>query len=327
MSKPMAVVISDLHFNLPNLEIATEALKAARRKASTLQVPLIIAGDLQDTKAIIRAEVANRLISIFKLDRMSKYNTYLLIGNHDLINEKGHDNALNYLDDHLVLIDQLDCDPEFSLIPYFSDAEDFKVAISKIPKGSIIIMHQGVKGAAMGDYIVDKTSIDPELLKDYTVISGHYHRHQTIGTVTYIGSPYTTSFGEANDGPKGFLILNEDGTFTREILNFRKHVILETEYENFDTLVTGNVNPGDIIWLKVSGQYSQLETLNKDELGNKLFGHTNYKLDKIYIDTPHNDAVTEYGSQYELLDSLIDSLNEPDEQKEALKSLWRDLTQ
>lgn len=322
MTNPKAVLISDIHFNLVNLDLASKALRAAFTKAEELNVPLIIAGDLHDTKANMRAEVVNELLDIFE----GRYiKTYLLVGNHDHLNEKGNDNALEFLSRHAELVAETVYVRDMLLIPYQNDEAKLKKIVKDWPCGTLI-MHQGVKGAFMGDYLVDKTSVSPELFTNHRVFSGHYHKHQTIGTVTYIGSPYTITFGEANDGPKGFLVLNEDNTFTREILDLRKHIIIEADYGSLkDAKPVSYARSQDLIWLKAQGLYSELETLNKDKLGMQLFGHTNYKLDKIYIDTEHLDTATEYGSDRELFDKLIDKLKEPEEYKTYLKSMWKEI--
>ncbi len=269
MKKPVFIAISDIHFSVPNLELASKSLQAALSKAEELNIPLIIAGDLNDTKAIIRAEVANALIRILK---PAKVRVYILEGNHDKVNEKGKEHGLNYLRPYATIIDEPDIFTfnftEIHLIPYMSDSSRL---ILPTPNAftKILVMHQGFRGAFMGDYIQDKSSISTDVVKDYTVISGHYHRHQTLGTVTYIGSPYTITYGEANDGPKGFLIVNEDGTFTREILNLRKHITLERTVDTLNEPIP-NYNPGDLVKIKVRGTREQLLKVRKQDTNHRL---------------------------------------------------------
>lgn len=322
MVKPIAVCISDIHFNINTLPLASAALKSALRRSEYLGVPLVIAGDLNDTKAIIRAEVANAIISIIKDARTM---IYVLVGNHDRINEKSIDHGLNYLEPYANIVDLATyLTSNIGLIPYSSDPK-LVLEYFKLNKPKILIMHQGFMGAQMGDYIQDKTSIDPELVKDYTVISGHYHRHQTLGTVTYIGSPYTITYGEANDGPKGFLILNEDGSFTRQILNLRKHIILNRDMQTMNDPVEG-YNEGDLVWLKLSGPKVELDQLNKTELGLKLFGHSNFKLDLIPIEESNQKQVKVQNQQdWEILNSIIDASSHDNFIKEQLKALYKEL--
>lgn len=317
-SKPLFVAISDIHFNLQTLPLASQALRAALAKAEELNVPLVIAGDLHDTKANIRGEVQNELLSILQHPEVT---VYVLPGNHDLLNEKAPEHGLNYLEPHCtvfsgqakILLNKV----IIGFIPYTSNPQAIR---AKLTNEQIVVMHQGFLGAHLGDYVQDKTSMDPETLKDFTVISGHYHRHQTVGPVTYIGNPFTLTFGEANDGPKGFLVVNEDGSFTRDILPFRKHVILETHVDVLNELP--RVNPEDLLWLKVKGPRIALKALNKQSIGERLLGHSNFKLDLIYDDIEHVKLVESNLSGADILDSIIE---ESGENVDALKALWRSL--
>jgi len=325
MSTPIAVTISDIHFNLNTLSIASKALKSALRRAEYLGVPLIIAGDLHDTKAIIRAEVMNELIYII---RSARTRIYILVGNHDLCNERGSVHGLEYLDPYVTIVDKTQClmrgDLNWALIPYMHDKNELIQTIDELkPHTKLLIMHQGFMGAYMGDYMQDKTSISVDAVKDFTVISGHYHRHQTIGTVTYIGSPYTITFGEANDGPKGFLILNEDGTFTREILNLRKHLVINCDIKDiYESEIYKDYNRerGDLLWLKVNGPLSELQKLDKSAFPN-------IKLELIPTDSQELKAPTKEMTGEEIFDSIIDNLSDSVEHRSNLKRLYREITE
>lgn len=322
MKNRIAVVISDVHYSLATLDLANKAFVAAIDKAAELKVPLIDNGDLTNDKAIVRGEYINLLIKTFKYAQQKNVKIYLNVGNHSLINEKSKEHVLNFLRPFATIIDYPQSIDSFNFVPYQNNSLDLVESLKLFSKNDIIFTHQGFLGAQMGDYIQDKSSIDPALVKDFTVISGHYHRCQTIGTVTYIGSPYTITFGEANDGPKGFLILNEDGSFTREILNLRKHIIKEC------TLLTLNdpiddYNQGDLVWIKVTGTRSELENIDKKQLGLKLFGHSNFKLDLYPIEDNRQALEIKHMSDAELLDQIIDNGGEPVDEKLALKSLWR----
>ena len=48
---PIAVLISDIHYNINTLPVADAALRQAIAKANELDVVLIVTGDLHDTKA------------------------------------------------------------------------------------------------------------------------------------------------------------------------------------------------------------------------------------------------------------------------------------
>lgn len=338
MSEPRAVLISDIHFTVPTLELATASLVAARDEAWKRNLPLVVCGDTLDGKALVRGECANRLIDILSSRRMPTM-TYFIVGNHDLLNEKGEAHALNFLG--LLNGVQVIQTPLYLkdvaswIIPYQSSPDKLQGSLNDIPVQSRIIMHQGVAGAFMGSYVQDKTSLPPEAFAEFRVISGHYHRRQDIktgrprkgavGLFSYVGNPYSLSFAEANDGSKGFQILHDDGLMTFVPTNLRKHIILNRTVDTVLDEAT-EFKPGDLVWMKVTGPHSELEKLSKKIIGESVFGHCNFKFDKVPTDTislaqdPPKGATDE-----QLLDLLIDEQQEPDSQKLYLKTLWKDL--
>lgn len=335
-NKVKAVLISDVHFNINTLHLASSALNSAIEVAETGNVPLIIAGDLNDTKAMLRAECANAIIECLS---KAKIEVIILIGNHDLINEKSKSHSLNFLRPYATIIESPVNYQGLWFIPYQSDSEVLKQILAGIPKGSTIIMHQGVKGAFMGEYIVDTTSIDPSFLAPFRCISGHYHRTQNLncdsakkhvslgepGMFTYIGTPYTVTYAEAHDGPKGLQLLLDDGRLEQMPLSIRKHVIIETDYQHVYNSVDG-LSSKDLLWLKVTGPASELDKLDKKLIGETLLGHQNFKLDKIYTESEKQvSAEIEKLSDEEILDKLIAESEETKVQKIYLKKLWREV--
>ncbi len=349
MSKPRAVLISDIHFTPATLELASKALIQAKDTAYRLKVPLIIAGDTLDTKALMRAEVVNRLIEILS-DQSYSESIYVLVGNHDLLNEKGKAHSLEFLKPHCRVVQSVvqDVSSGLWMIPYHNDSAELKGVLNDIPASSTLIMHQGVLGAAMGHYVQDKTSLSPEAFANFRVISGHYHKSQditcgpmhgaSIGLFSYIGTPYTISFAEANDGSKGFKILYHNGHLEHVDTDLRRHMIfnrttseLSSMMSRPDPFLQKLVNKADrltledLIWVKVTGPYSELKKLNKTVIGNHLLGHNNFKLDLIPTDSAPLEPKREDVTPDTILDTLIDNTTEDSETKEYLKELWREV--
>jgi len=331
MSKPIAVIISDVHYNLQTLELADAAMRLAIAKANQLQVPLIVAGDLHDTKANMRGECIEAMINTFCILKVS---CFILRGNHDQINEKSNKHSLNFLDliENVTVIDHFTQHIGLSFIPYQHDLEMFKFYLDQIDKGSTIIMHQGVKGSNAGDYMQDPTAIDKDLLADYRVISGHYHTRQDIkcgrprkgaaGLMSYIGNPYTLNFGEATDLKKGFRVLNADGTLDFISTNLRKHVVIEI---NRGAFTVQDIKLGDIVKVKVTDIKEVLARLTKEYVA-KMINYNEFRLELIPLETSSLPAVNTTISSKDTLDELIDTLsNTSDDQKLRLKTLWKDL--
>ncbi len=354
MKTPIAVLQSDVHYSLSTLPLADKAFRMAIDKAAELEVDLIDCGDLTNDKANIRAEVANALIKTLQYAQDKEVLITCLVGNHSLINERGKPHALEFIKPYCHVIQEV-CDGAIyfgenkvlcTFIPYQSNPEDFAKIIAGVSKGDIIIMHQGVSGSLSGEYVHDKSSIHKDLLKDHRVISGHYHTRQTIkcgpprndavGFMDYVGNPYTLTFGEANDPVKGIQILYSDGTLEHVPTNLRKHVIVEKDALDIitvnstfggNTTWTHNINPGDLVWVKVRGPKLALAALSKDDIKNALSLHdNNFKLDKIATGAEDRDSiVTKPQTHNEIMDLLIDESSESTKDKATLKNLYREL--
>lgn len=332
MSRPVAVLAADIHYNLQNLTLSDAAMRMAIHKANALNVPLIVAGDLHDTKANLRGECINAMIKTFE---MADIMPWIIVGNHDKIHEKSLDNSLGFLAPYAHIIDEplylssADILGGAYLIPYQHDTDVLKQYLSSAPK-KILIMHQGLQSSNMGDYIQDKSAITKEDVSGFRVISGHYHARQTIalpdsGKWDFIGSPFTMTYGEANDPPKGFQILMSDGSLEFVPTNLRKHVVINvTAVAVTKGYPTSILQEDDLNWIKVSGTKEELSLITRDKL-KKAYNLENFRLDLIPTDTATQAPVAKL-SQSEMLDSLINSLtNTSEERKSRLLELWRSL--
>lgn len=356
MNRPTAVLISDVHFNIQTLEVADKALRMAVSKANELDVPLIIAGDLHDTKANIRGECINAIIETLDMCRVE---TYVLIGNHDKINEKSEDHSLNFVSglgeiededksnwDNYIIKGAVTVvnKPRFintvrfngtsiELIPYQADAAQLRSYLSKLDQGCLIIMHQGIIGSEGGHYIQDKSALGKNDLAGLRVISGHYHIRQSFelpegGRFDYIGNPYTLGFGEASHPEKGFQVLYDDGSLEFVSTNLRRHITLDCRFQldgTFCYAPTSHLRLGDIVWVKCSGPTDVLCDHNKGTISKLLNLWSDFRLDFIPIDTKSSTQDTTHNiTQDKLLDNIIDSLmNTDDNRKVRLKELWK----
>lgn len=335
----LAILISDVHYALSTLELADSSMRQAIDKAKEFGTPLIVAGDLNDTKDILRGKCANAMIKTLEYARDLGVKVYIMVGNHDLLHEKADAHSLNFLRPYATIIDEptdleLKNRQVLHAIPYQNNVESLQAILATKREGDWLLMHQGVMGAYMGEYAVDRTSLPKEAFADFRVISGHYHRAQDIkcgrprkgavGLFSYIGSPYTTTFAEANDGPKGYRVLCSDGILSSFPTKLRKHVIVERTTEDIMDPIPG-VSPGDVIWLKVSGPSVELDQLSKKAIGLHHFGHQNYKLDRLSTDVESRLDEIEKMTPEEMIDALIEQ-NEPCmKQDRYLKQLWREL--
>lgn len=333
MSKPIAVLISDVHYNIQTLQLADAAMRMAIDKANSLEVPLIIAGDLHDTKANMRGECVN---AICKTLNLCEETPYVLIGNHDKINEKSEDNEhslgfMMYMNKFVQVVSKptmLNHLP-ITLIPYQANTSKFMEVLTSPMLKDFIICHQGLNGSNMGDYIQDKTALNLKDVSGLRIISGHYHSRQTIalpdgGKWDYIGNPYSSSWGEAKDPEKGFQILYDDGSLEFVPTRLRQHVIWEMkvgdEITKEDIL---DIHCDDLLWIKISDTRENLALISRNSL-EKMLGRSDFKLTLNSTNEKSTEKV-ETASQSEHIDNLIDRLDESVDTKNRLKSTWKEL--
>lgn len=256
-----------------------------------------------------------------------------MIGNHDRINEKSYDHALEFLSPYCNIVNNVQWlpDSDICLIPYQYDPEHLRFLLKRQGKRPpVYIMHQGIAGSNSGEYIQDKSAIKPEDVAGMRVISGHYHTRQDIvlpdgGLWSYTGNPYTLNFAEAGDGPKGFHVLYDDGSLEFIPTNLRKHAILELAAYDLSIIEGSPVSswqPEDLVWVKVHGTKEQLAKHSKSSIATEL-GRHDFRLDLIPTASNEQKRPVAALSQQELLDSLIDQQNASDELKTRLKQTWR----
>lgn len=330
MKQVSAVLISDVHYSISTLEIADKAFRTAIDKAAELGVQLIDCGDLTNDKAIIRGEVANRLISTLKYAQNKSVIVKLLVGNHSLLNEKYTAHALEFLKPYAIVIDTPSYDSGLNavFIPYTSNLTDLMEVLSQ-NKEKLLFMHQGLQGAQMGHYVRDTSSIEANNFSGRRICSGHYHAAQDIllpgnGLWSYIGSPYTGSFGEAMDPPKGYAVLYSDGSLERIPLNLRKHVIIDLNVGSYEPIPSPK--PDDLVLVRMRGAESELKKLTRASIAKELhLPNLNFRLELIPNKAEKTLAPTKNTPDNELMDKVIENMEETAEQKAALKDLWRAL--
>lgn len=203
--------MTDIHMKHSNLSLTEELFRFVETtlKERNLEY-LIITGDLNDTKSIIRSECFVQLRKFF--ERTETFlQTFILVGNHDMHNPKdmsfGH--SLEILKDipNVSVIDEpqlvaFDGGMEVKFIPYTEDNKMLMKELKNKEGAKYLFCHNGIAGAqlnAKGSF--DDFSISSaQYTKFDRVFVGHYHNYHELenGKITYLGSPFSHSFGESN---------------------------------------------------------------------------------------------------------------------------------
>lgn len=269
------VWITDIHFSLATLQVACFCFREALRKAQELSVPLVVSGDTNDTKAVLRSEVVRAITTM--LEEFADVEVVFLVGNHDLDNERNQNsNCLYFLKavKNATLVENIMFDENhWGLIPYQNSAEKFRESVQYL-KGKVrrIICHQGFFGAKMGSYAVDQTSVSPLEMNDFDIVlTGHYHEHHRVGpkdNIIYGGSPYTVSFAEA--GQKKFIhvvTMQAVGATIESIeTEARRHVSIKYEQNDHETRMIVKVRPEDLLRIELFGEKAWINKFSKEKM-------------------------------------------------------------
>lgn len=276
------VWISDIHFSLPTIEVASTCLRQACGLAREKKLPVVISGDVNDTKSTIRSETVRALLAIHRDFRDLDF--YYLVGNHDLESERSLEHhSLNFLKNlsNVRVIDTLLLMDEWAMIPYQNSSQKFLDQLEIVRGEGIkkIVCHQGFFGAKMGNYVVDQTSVSPLELKDFIfVASGHYHEHQHVGlgNIVYAGSPYTTSFAEADQRKFIHVVLDtEEGVkLESHPTDVRKHCSFDLHQDHYPPEKCPYFSSKDLLRVQLFGEKAWINSVSKDTLA-QMFGTKN----------------------------------------------------
>lgn len=219
-------VVGDCHCKPNNLETIEQLFSIVEEIGG----PVIWLGDMLDTKDLVRARCLNAYYSYFK---SSKLDHIVLVGNHDQYHAGAEEHSLETLKalENVEIIDKPTLVNDMLMAPYYHDLEKFRSDVLS-QKARFLFMHQGVTGFDYGNGFVAENEISLIELKGYEkVVSGHFHAFQEKGNLTYLGTPFSHSFGET-DQKKYLGIFDADaGTLETVETPFPRHVTVEIDLD------------------------------------------------------------------------------------------------
>lgn len=247
-------IVGDPHATLKSLDKINQLTVAIEN----LGLPTIWLGDLLDTKEVIRGKCQNTWFNYFTA---SKLHHTIIIGNHDWFNHDCEEHSLEGLKllPNVTVIDEFTLRDNIYFLPYIHDQEELKKLLKKIPKDAVVFGHFEIKSFDFGNgHICDKGMTTKSLTRFKRVISGHFHKYQQKDNFTYLGSPFSHSFGEVNqDKFLGRYALNEDKL---ELLptTFPRHVSYEIDCDKTPVVTLMN-NPNDHVRIILTGSQDNID--------------------------------------------------------------------
>jgi len=265
--------IGDPHIqvsNIPETDLLLDRLiKLATEKQPDL---IIVLGDVLHTHERLHTLALNKAYEMInKLRLITK--TYVLVGNHDMINNQVFLNENHWLSgmkewDKTVIADKVLTETikgeKFVFIPYVPPGR-FQEALCTIGNewkdASCIFAHQEFAGCKMGAIISIEGDKWP--LTYPNVVSGHIHSRQIPQeNIYYTGSAMQHAFGESEKNIIAYLRF-ENGKYEREEIDLQlpRKKIVYMDVEDIDNYVVPTTE--DTLKVTVSGNYDQFKALKK----------------------------------------------------------------
>jgi len=201
--------IGDPHLKINRFDLSTRFLGWLNELIAKEKPDLVVnLGDTFDTHAVLRSEILNEYMKhVYYVLGLNIPYVYLL-GNHDMYkpNDPKYHALLPFKDkvDNFHIIDSTKDFMGMTFVPYQYNGANF-------PKQTlpVCVAHQTFIGADYGPIRategVDATSISGCEI----IISGHIHTKSVLGSVLYVGSPFSQSASDV-DQVKGITIFHTE---------------------------------------------------------------------------------------------------------------------
>ena len=228
--------VGDPHITVRNIQESQRLMDFIIEKAYEYDVSHVeFMGDLTHNHAVIRVEVQDFWKKAF--DRLKQgFYVIALTGNHDQPGSKEKEQEMNSLnvfhdrpDQESVIARAIDIVNapmilnNIAYIPYMSDHQEFiKAAQELYNEGAtkLLVAHQNFTIALYSDMI------DPNLIPQEAIVTGHIHEQRQVGKVFQPGTPKWDTMSDANED-KGMWYFehNEDGSVASKEFISTKNVV------------------------------------------------------------------------------------------------------
>jgi DNA repair exonuclease SbcCD nuclease subunit len=175
----------------------------------------IFLGDWHHNRATTDVSTMNNTVSNLERINETFEKTYFMVGNHDLFyKDKREINSIEFmrLFPNIIPITDVFTEGEVTLLPWLV-GEEWKM-VPKI-KSRYVFGHFELPLFYMNAMVQmpDHGTLQADhFVNQEYVFSGHFHKRQTKGNVTYIGNAFPHNYADAWDDERGMMFLDWGGT-------------------------------------------------------------------------------------------------------------------
>lgn len=207
------LIVGDYHAEPSDLEDCRRLANFIVETAKEQKAIVIFTGDQYHTHAIIHAEVQLFWFELYSRLQNEAFGSISLIGNHDKPGSASSKASamLAHTSQTDVIREPVPATNNVLFLPYYDDKEAFIADCKKYPSIHTLICHQTFDGSTYDNGFYAKDGIDPNLIPQKLVISGHIHTPQEFGKVWYVGAPRWRTLSDANTDRHIWLVVFDGG--------------------------------------------------------------------------------------------------------------------
>ena len=272
----------DPHTMIPNLEDSQRLLDFIYETAQKQAVKAIVfTGDLFHNHAVVRLEILK-----FWRDNLTKLSelgipVVVEAGNHDMVNPKQSTKMITAISNfegikNIRIVEDMavfDFGVKVAVVGYKAEQADFldRAQKAKDAGANVIVAHQTFTGAKYANGFYAEDGIDPALVPQDSLISGHIHSTMQIGKCFYVGSPKADNMADANVA-KGIWVIDfaNDGSSYEKTFFSTDDVV--TCYKKF-VVEEGQglppMNPKHKNYLELVGAIAWINSVKKELKGTE----------------------------------------------------------
>ena len=205
--------IGDPHCTLSTIDDCQKMVDFVFDICQKTKSTALFAGDLYDHHAIINSEVQYFWWSTF--DKFQKGNIPVIVlnGNHDKPGTLGSPATalVAHVSQGRMVLNEPYVEGKLLFCPY-TTPEQLVEWSNQHPECNTIFTHASFDGAQFQDGFYDPHGVNPDLIKQNQIISGHVHKSQSFGKVWFPGSPRWLTLNDANQDKSIYLLeFNDEG--------------------------------------------------------------------------------------------------------------------
>lgn len=242
---------------------------------------IFILGDVFHDRGTIDIPVYNAVYQLFKEATGKGIRLVVYPGNHDFVDMRAmhSDKHLHSLFTYEKIANIYDKPTvvetayfPVALIPFSNSSREVVASaeqLVKIMSGDIkmLMLHHSVDGAVTGPHewvMPHKLEVEQLPLEYSHIWSGHYHFHQRVKSLWYVGAPVHHDFGERTYTP-GFIHIHPDGAWEQiENTESPRFQVIET----CDPNILKTIDPKDYTSIRWDGNYNEVQEIKSDLTDN-----------------------------------------------------------